>query len=59
MTNMKTLLSFPSARKACAALVAVLVVIEHAVSVLAWGILAARSRLQNALDNSTGGRGHE
>jgi hypothetical protein len=56
---MKALLSFPSARKACAALVAVLAVIENMFALPVWCILAVRSRLADALENATGGSGHE
>ena len=49
---MKAILSFPSARKVAAALVAVLAVIENAFSVPVWCIAALRSRLADALENS-------
>ena len=58
---MKTLLIFPSARKACAALVAALAVIENALAVPVWLLLSWRSRLVDALEleNLNGGRGDE
>lgn len=47
---MKILLSFPSARKLCAALVAVLRVIESALAAFLWRIVAVRSRLADSLE---------
>ena len=56
---MKQLLSFQCARKACAALMAVLTVLENTLAAPVWCILALRSRLSDALENSKRGRGHE
>ena len=56
---MKNLLSFPSARKVAAVLVAVLRALENTLTAAVCGIVALRARLSDALENFTGGRDHE
>ncbi len=56
---MKAILSVPSARKVAAVLVAVLRALENTLTAAVCGIVELRARLSDALENSTGGRGHE